>query len=564
MAAQCNRGVSVGLYSDLSAAEIERVARDCRAQFAMVEDEEQVDKISSIRAALPELKAVVFWRYKGLARRDRSFFIGLRDALQMGRDYESAHPDVFEQDVALGKAEDLCSIVYTSGATREAPRGALHSYGSLMANARAYFDLDHIGSHDDIACYLPPAWITEQCLAFGCHLLSGGTVNFAESPMTHQDDLREIAPTVLVYNSRLWESQAGQVQAKMRAAKGLKRLATRAFMPVGYRRADAAYRKQKPGLPWRLLDACAEGLVFRPVRDSLGLPRARVCYTSGSMLSAEAVRFFHALRVPLKNVYGSAEAGVVTGAADGIQTSGTIGSVNAGVEVVLTEQGEITVRHPGVFLGYLEGSDGAAPVADDGWARTGDQGRLERGGEGVRDLVLIDRLEDLIALPCGDIVPPQFIESRLKYSPYIKDAWVLAGPDCETLSAVVIVDPTSAGHWADQQKARYTTFADLSQTSEVYELIEREIAQINVGLPETRRIDKYVNLHKEFDADEFELTRNRKLRRVLLNERYREIVQALAGDDTTVELEARYTYQDGRTGTTKTALRIATVGQEAL
>jgi long-chain acyl-CoA synthetase len=557
MAAQCNRGISVGLYSDLSAAEIEYFARDCAADFIVVEDEEQADKLVQVLERLPDLKKVVYWQYKGLSKHDKEMFVGLRDVLDRGRRYEAEHPGAFEKNVAAGKAEDICAIVYTSGATGDTPNGTLQSYRSLMSNAQYYYELDGLSPTDDLACSLPPAWITEQWVAFGCHLLCGGTVNYAESSETQQEDMREIAPTVALYNSRLWESQAGQVQAKLRGASPLKRSASRRLMPVGQKVADLRDEKRKPGLHWRLLDAVADLVVFRHVRDSLGLTHARVCYTYGATLSPETFRFFHALRVPLKSIYGSTEAGAVTGAGGGIQSPGAVGTANPGVELKLGEQGEIMVRHPGVFAGYQNDPEMTARVMDDGWVHTGDQGYFSADQE----LVFVDRVEDLITLPCGDVLAPQDLESRLKHSPYIKDAWVHSGQDCDFVTAVVILDADNTGRWADKNKINYTTFGDLAQKPEVYRLIEEEIALVNQGLPATRRIEKYVNLHKEFDPDESELTRNRKLRRAVLRKKYPDLIEALSGDRTSVEVEAEFTYQDGRTGKISTALHIATVGR---
>jgi long-chain acyl-CoA synthetase len=557
MAAQCNRGVSVGLYSDLSAAEIEHIARDCEADFAMVEDQEQADKMLLIHERLPNLKAVVYWRYKGLGSHDNNKFVGLRDVLERGRRYEAERPQAFDDSIADGKADDICAIVYTSGAMGDAPKGALHSYRSLMESSRRYQELDRLSSKDDLACALPPAWITEQLLAFGCHLLCGGTVNFAESSETLQEDMREIAPSVVVYNSRLWESETGQVQAKLRAAGRLKRVFSTWLMPVGQKMADAKYGKRRPGSGLWLLDGVADLLVYRQIRDSLGLPHARVCYTSGSTLSPEACRFFHAIKVPLKNIYSSAETGAITGAADGLHSPGTVGSVNPGVKIRFGEQSEILVRHPGVFLGYYGDPAATAQALDDGWVRTGDSGHLNAGQE----LVFVDRVDDLTMLPCGDVLAPQAIESRLKHSPYIKDAWVLGGRDCEFVSAVIIVDAENTGSYADKCKVTYTTFGDLSQKSETYELIQQEVATVNKELSESLRIEKFVNLHKEFDPDEHELTRNRKLRRAFLRKTYPALMAALAGDSTSVEVEAEFTYQDGRTGKIKTALRIVRVGQ---
>jgi len=304
--------------------------------------------------------------------------------------------------------------------------------------------------------------------------------------------------------------------------------------------------------------AVGELLVFRRVRDSLGLPRARVCYSSGCTLSSDTLRLFQALRVPLKNVYGSAEAGVVTGVTGSMQSRGTVGTVHEGIEFRQTDRGELAVRHPGVFLGYYNDAEATSQTLDDGWVLTGD--RCELSG---RDVVFVDRLDDLITMACGDIVAPQEIESRLKYSPYIRDAWVLSGPDCGSLSAVIIVDAANTGHWADKNKVTFTTFGDLSQKAEVYDLIEREIAFVNESLPDAQRIQRFVNLHKEFDPDESELTRNRKLRRTALTKRYADLVAGLAGDADAVEVEAEVTYQDGRTGRLKTNVKIGTIGAGA-
>ncbi|NLE11128.1 MAG: long-chain fatty acid--CoA ligase [Actinobacteria bacterium] len=556
LAAQCLRGVSVGLYADLSAAEIERVARDSEAEFAMVGDQEQADKMMVIIDGLPKLQSVVYWRYKGLGNQQDSRFTGLRSVFEAGRRYEQEHPKAFEEGIAAGKADDVCAIVYTSGVTSNAPKGALHTYRSLMTGSRFYYEADRLGPKDDFACALPPAWITEQWLAFGCHLLSGGTMNFPESSETLQEDLREIAPNVALYNSRLWESESGQVQAKMRGAGWLKRNVAGRLMPVGRRVAGAKYEKRRPNLGDQALNVFADLLAYRQIRDSLGLTKARVCYTSGSSVAPELFRFFHGLKVPLKDVYGSTEAGPVTGAADTIQTPGTVGSINPGVEVKLSDEGEILVQSPAVFAGYQNDPEMTARVLADGWVRTGDKGRMEDG-----QLVFVDRLQDIMTLPCGDILVPQDIESRLKHSPYIKDAWVVAGQDCPFVSAVIIVDFDNTGRWADKMKTTYTTFGDLSQKPEVYRLIEQEVARVNENLPTTQRIERFVNLHKEFDPDELELTRNRKLRRAFLRTAYADLMTALGGDSTSAEVEAEFTYQDGRTGKIKTALQIATVGQ---
>ncbi|MCX8032197.1 MAG: AMP-binding protein [Thermoleophilia bacterium] len=560
MAAQCNRGVCVGLYADFSAAEIEYVARDSAAEFALVEDQEQVDKILQVRDRLPALKHVLFWRYKGLDRPEYEGLVGIRELTAQGRAYEAAHPGEFESTVAAGEPDDLCAIVYTSGATGEWPKGALHSHRSLMASARPYFELDDLHASDSMATALPPAWITEQILGYCCHLLSGATMNFPENSETLREDIREVAPTVVVYSARLWEGQIGQIEAGLRGATRLKRWFSDRLLPVGDQLAAARYSGRSLGWKLAILRIAAELFVFRKIRDGLGLPRVRLAYTFGSVLSPDALRFFHGLGVRVKNVYCSAEAGAVTGAGDRVQTPGTVGRLNPGVEVSVSDRGELLVRSEGRFRGYCSG-EVVSERADlgaglDGWLHTGDTGHIN----GDRELVFVDRLEDLMLLPCGDLLAPQAIESRLRHSPYIRDAWVLAGADCPFVSAVIVVDAENAGRWADRHKVTYTTFSDLSQKPEIYDLIEKEIARVNNHLPASHQIQKFVNLHKELDPDESELTRDRKLRRSVLKKRYADLVRALSEECYLVDVEAEITYQDGRTGKLRTALKIAVVG----
>jgi long-chain acyl-CoA synthetase len=555
LAVQCNKGISVGLYSDLSTSEIKYIALNCEAEYAIVEDQEQADKIEQIMGELPKLRKVIYWRYKGLSKQKGPLFIGYRDVLKLGREYEINHPQTFNKNVAEGKSEDICAIIYTSGTTGEGPKGAQHTYKSLQWASDYYMNLDKISPKDNLVSYLPPAWITEQWLAFGCHLLSGSTVNFAESAETQQEDIREIGPTLVLYSSRLWERQAGQVQAKTLGSGALKKWAFRRFTPAGYKMAELRYKKMNPGWSQKIMSFLGYWLLFRPVRDGLGLPHARICYSSGATLCVDAFRFYHALNVPLKNLYSSTEAGAITGTTNEDINLNTVGSINRGVEVKITPEGEIIARGHGTFSGYYNNPELTARVLKDGWVHTGDSGSLTEDNQ----LIFIDRLSDLIRLPGGDTISSQDIESRLKYSPYIKDAWVLAGEDGKFVSAIIVIDAGNTGRWADKHKVLYTTFGDLSQKTEVYQLVESEILRINQQLPDGGKIKKYVNLYKEFDPDENEMTRTRKLKKTFLLKKYNYLVAALSGDKSAVDVETQFTYQDGRVGKIKTSLKIEKV-----
>jgi long-chain acyl-CoA synthetase len=555
LAAQANRGASVGLYSDLSPAEIEYIAHNSEARFAVVEDQEQVDKFLQIKDELPLLEKVIYWSYKGLAHYDEPVLMGYRELARLGEVYEEKHPGLFERNVEAGKPDDVCAIVYTSGTTCDAPKGAVHTHRTLRANAEYHLRLDPWHERDNIVPYLPPAWMTEQCFGIGCHLLSASILNFAEGPETQEQDAREIGPSILYRGARHWENQAAMVQARIQGSDALKRFAFRSLMPIGYRRADAHLSNERLGLPGRLLYALANVILFRPLKDVLGLSNARICYATDTMLSPDAFRFYHALNLPLKSLYGSAEGGAIAGPKTGDIRVETVGLVHEGVEVKIADNGELLCRHPGTFIGYYKDPDRTAAVLVGGWCSTGDAGLVVEDGH----LVLVDRLDDIVDLTSGARLAPQSIESRLRFSPFIKDAWVLAGPDRAYVSAVIVIDYESVGRWAGQRGVAYTTFAELSQTPEVHELVKRDIQRTNQALPPGARVKRYVNLHKELDPDEGELTRTRKLRRAFMRERYRDLINAIYSDQTEVAIEAQVRYRDGRMGTIKTTISIRSV-----
>jgi long-chain acyl-CoA synthetase len=555
LAAQANHGASVGVYSDSTPAEIEYFARDSEARFAVVQDQEQVDKFLQVKDELSLLERVIYWDYKGLAHYDDPILMGYRQVLQLGEAYEEEHPGLFEQNVETGTADDVCAIVYTSGTTGDAPKGAVHTYGTMRAGADYYLDLDPWYQNDSIVPYLPPAWMTEQWFSIGCHLLSASILNFAEEPETQEQDAREIGPSIVFYRARLWENQAAMVQARMQGADAIKRFVFRLLMPIGHRVADKKLTKMKPSLFWRIAYALAHVALFRPLRDSLGLPNARICYSTGAILSPDAFRFYHALNLPLKSLYGTTEGGALAGARDDDICLETLGPVHKGAEVRIADSGEIIYRQPGVFLGYYNDPDETAEVLKDGWFHSGDCGGIDEDGH----VVFLDRMGDLVELACGHKLAPQFVECRLRFSPYIRDAWVLAGPDRAYTSAVIAIDHDRVGRWAGRSRVAFTTFAELSQKPEVYELVMRDIEKINQALPSGTKVKKFVNLHKDLDPDEAELTRTGNLRRAFLEERYRDLINAIYGDQTEVPIEAQVRYRDGRMGAIKTTISIRSV-----
>src|SRR4030042_1630816 len=475
LAAQANHGASVGAYSDLLPSEIKYIAENSEARFAVVQDQEQVDKLLQIKDDLPLLKKLIYWNHKGLAHYDAPILMGYDQVLQLGRKYDEEPPGLFEQNMETGSADNICSIVYTSGTTEAAPKGAVHTYRTMRAGADCYLHLDPWYENDNVVPYLPPAWMTEQWFGIGCHLLSASILNFPEEPETQQHDIREIGPSIVFYGARLWESQAGMIQRRILDADAIKRFTFRRLMPIGYKMADLKFQGKKPSLLLKMLYALANLVLFRPIRDSLGLSNARICYATGAMLCPDTFRFYHALNLPLKSIYGSTEGGALTGAKNDDIRLETVGTILKGTEVKITKNGEIICRQPGTFVGYYKDPVKTAKVLKDGWFYSGDSGFITQDGH----IVFLDRMKDLVALASGDKLAPQFVESWLRSSPYIKDAWVLAGPDRAYVSAIIVINYESGGRWAGQRRVAYATFAELSQKQEVSDLRKMEIARIN-------------------------------------------------------------------------------------
>ena len=417
------------------------------------------------------------------------------------------------------------------------------SYRNLLTMALALHEVDPRRATDEFVSFLPLAWIGEQMMSIATALAIGFTVNFPEEPETAAENVREIGPHILFGPPRFWENLTSMVQVKIMDTSPFKRFMYERWMPVGYQLAEQRFEGRAPSLKWRLLYWLAWFFLFRALKDRLGVSRLRSASTGGAALGPDVFRFFHAIGVPLRQIYGQTEiSGISCIHRKGAIRFHTVGVPIPGTEVRLSDTGEILSRSRAVFIGYYKNDEATRETLTDGWLRSGDAGYFTDEGQ----LVVIDRIKDVLRLGDGTRFSPQFIENRLKFSPYIKEA-VVIGKDRPFLTALVCIDRETTGKWAEARKLSYTTYTDLSSKTEVYDLVQKEIDTVNETLPKAARIRKFVLLYKELDADDEELTRTRKVRRSFVEERYQSIIAALYGEERHIAIDTTIRFQDGKT-----------------
>jgi len=555
LAVQAARGTVVGIFTDCTPPEVKYYVEHSDSKFVVAHDQEQIDKLLEIKDELPLLKKVVYWDPKGLWSYDEPILMSFNEVLSLGKEYEKSHPGLFEENIEKGKGQDIGILCYTSGTTG-LPKGAMVTQGGAVGVARSWYEVDKWRDDEQYVSFLPPAWITEQDLGIAGSLVSGLQINFPEQPETVQENIREIGASILFFGPRQWESMIRLVQAKITDTSKLRRALYHLFLPVGYKVADLRLAKKKVNWFWRTVYSISYWALFRPLRDKLGLLGVRCAYTAGAAVSPDILRYFQSIGVNIKQLYGSSEQGLLTLHRDEDIKWETSGPRLPGVELKLSEEGEIMSRRSdSFFVGYYKAPEATQERFRDGWFYTGDFGYIDD----AKHLIVIDRMDDLRELADGHKFSPQYDEIRLRFSPYIKDALVVGGEDKAYVTCIVNIDLDNVGRWAEARGIHYTTLTDLSQKPAVIELIQKDIERTNKTLPEWARIRRFVNLHKEFDPDEAELTRTRKLRRTFIENRYGYLVDALYGDKDEISVEAPITYRDGRKGTIKTAIKVTTL-----
>jgi len=556
MAALCAGGVAVWIYQEALIDEVQYIVDHSDAKFLIGEGQEEVDKALAIKGKCPKLQSIIWDDPKGMRRYDDPILENLDAVMEYGSAVDQRDPHRFDEIVKMGTGEDVALLFYTSGTT-SAPKGALLTHSNMLTMGQNLMRVDPSYEDDDFVSFLPFAWIGEQMMSISCGIQAGFTLNFPEEPETAMENLREIGPQVMFSSSRLYEQLVRGLQVKYADSTLLKRKLYEWGLNVGYALADAKFEKRRV-TPWlRAEGYVANALVHRALRDHLGLSHIRNAYTGGSTIGPDHFRFIHAIGVNLKQIYGQTEiAGIsVLHRSDDIKLD-TVGKPIPETEVKIADDGEILSRSPSVFKGYYKNDTATAKALHDGWLHSGDNGFIDDDGH----LVFFDRSQDIMILSDGRKFSPVFAESRMKFSPYIKDAWII-GHQKPFVVAVICIDYGVTGRWAESKGIAYTSYQELSQEPRVLELVQRAIEQVNQTLPASARVKRFVNLFKEFDADDSELTRTKKLRRGFLEERYKDIVNGLYGDATQVHMDTQITYEDGRVARIKADLKIADVTQ---
>jgi len=555
LAAQCLGGVSVAVYQDSITKELAYVWNHAEVSVIVAEDQEQVDKILALKDELPALRVVIYDDPRGLTGYRHDWLKSYHEVQEAGRTFGAEHPGYFEAEIAKGQADDVAIVCYTSGTTGN-PKGAMITHANAIGVAQIFCRTERVTPEDTSLAYLPMAWAGDAVYTLFASLVAGFCSNCPESPETVQRDLRELGPTTVLAPPRIWENMLTAVQVRAADATPLKRRTFDYFRSVA-ERAEILRSDGKPIPPGlRLATALGEFFVYGPVRDQLGLRQAKWALTGGAPLGPDTFRFFRSIGVNLKQVYGSTEtSGLVSLQPDTEANPTSAGRPVPGVEVKIAERGEVLVRGCAVFKGYLKNEEATREVIDtEGWFHTGDAGFIDPRGH----LVIIDRAKDVGALADGTPFAPQFIENKLKFSPFIREA-VAFGHERPFVATMVAIDLGTVGNWAERRGLAYTSYMDLSQKAEVRELIADEIRKGNQTLPEATKIRRFLLLTKDLEADDAEMTRTRKVRRRFVAEKYAAVIDAFYSGGHEVELATTITYEDGRQASIQSRARIEDV-----
>jgi long-chain acyl-CoA synthetase len=553
IAAHAIGGMSLGLYRDVLDEEAAYLLNYGEAKLVFAEDEEQVDKLLGLAERVPMLTHIVYSDPRGMRKYHDPRLVEASKLASLGRDRAARESGLFDKLVDATQGEDVAILCTTSGTTAN-PKLAMLAAGRVLKHCATYLSFDPKGPDDEYVSVLALPWIMEQVYALGKGLLCRMKINFVEEPDTMMHDFREIAPTFVLFAPRVWEAIAADVRAGVMDASPLKQK----LYDAGMRTGLAALEQGKRSV-------FADQLLFRALRDRLGFTRLRSAATGGAALGPDTFKFFQAIGVPLRTLYGQTELlGAYT-----LHTPGEVDPDTTGVAMAddieiridnsdVNGVGEIVVRHPNMFLGYYKNPQASAADMHDGWLHSGDAGYFNDN----RQLVVIDRIKDLAETSRGDRFSPQYIENKLKFSPYVAEAVVL-GAGRDALAAMICIRFSIISKWAEKSRISFTTYTDLSSRPEVYALLQKEVEAVNATLPPAQRISRFLLLYKELDADDGELTRTRKVRRSAINEKYADIIDAIYRGVSNIPVDTVIRFQDGTTQRVRTTLTVVDLARRA-
>ena len=556
-AAQCLGGVPVPLYQDAVATEMAFPIQNAEIAFAFAEDQEQVDKLLEILPQCPTLKRIYYDDPRGMRHYAHPQLMSCDKLLEIGRALLSRDPAFLDSQIAKGKASDTAAMFFTSGTTG-VPKGVVLTHENLIDRSRAVAEMESLGDHDVVLAFMPPAWIGQNIFSYAQPLVAGYCICCPEAAETVVSDMREVAPTYYFAPPRVFEALLTQVSVRMEDASALKRWLYRSFMAVAKRVGTRILERRRVGLLDRILYYLGDFLIYGPLRNVLGMSKVRIAYTGGEAIGPDLFSFYRSLGINLKQLYGSTETSVfVCVQPDGQVKSDTVGPAVKGVELKFTPQRELLIRSPGLFKEYYKNPQATREAKDaEGWFHTGDAGYVDQDGH-VR---IIDRAKDVGKLADGTLFAPKYLENKLKFFPYIKEA-VAFGDQRSRVCAFINIDMEAVANWAERRNIAFSGYTDLAQQDAVYELVAQCFEQVNADLarePElaNSQIHRFLILHKELEADDGELTRTRKVRRGFIAEKYGSLVEALYQGRDSVHVEAQVKYEDGRSGTFAADLKI--------
>jgi long-chain acyl-CoA synthetase len=555
LGAQAMGAVTLGLFTSAVAKELANGLNRVKAAYVFAQDQEQVDKLLECKDELSHVRRIIYLDPTGMRTyRNDPWLISFAQLLELGEELEKEQPEVFTKELWEAKPDDVGLMLMTSGTTGE-PKLVMLSSENFTDMARKWMETAPIGIGDNWISITPTAWIVDQMWGIGITLACGMIMNFPETFETAVEDFREIGPTVIITSSRFWEDLASKIRVKISDSGFIKKALYNVGLKIGGAVVDLESEKKPVPAKLRILRWLTTRIVSRPLMDRVGCLQFRRAYTGGHPISPDVIRFFRANGLNLKQCYGLTEtAGIFQVQPDDEVKPETVGKPLPRTEIKITDDQEVLVLSKSNFVGYYQNPEATAESLKDGWFYTGDAGYYDEDGH----LLIIGRKQDIMRTVEGEAFSPDFIETRLKFSPYIKEA-VIWGEGQEYLTGFINIDFGNVGNWAEDRRIPYTTYTDLSQQPAVEEMIRGEVAQVNTQLPKPMRLVKIILLYKLLDADDEELTRTGKVRRMFVFDQYKNLIDAMYAGKTELPVKGTVRYRDGRVGTIETTVKILSV-----